>query len=222
MSIKTKNLDNVVIRFAGDSGDGMQLTGTRFTETTAIVGNDLSTLPDYPAEIRAPAGSLAGVSAFQLHFSSKDIHTPGDTPDVLVAMNPAALKVHLSELLPGGIIIVNENAELNMLPFYGNIKEVFRIGSNCLINNLNLKDEIPHYINKNKIKNSLFLFSASSLSNVVIHHCYLANPENIYFDIGSTLNPLMKGMEGWKYNRDYLKNYWMNGKSQIGDRICVW
>ena len=110
MSIKTKNLDNVVIRFAGDSGDGMQLTGTRFTETTAIVGNDLSTLPDYPAEIRAPAGSLAGVSAFQLHFSSKDIHTPGDTPDVLVAMNPAALKVHLSELLPGGIIIVNENA----------------------------------------------------------------------------------------------------------------
>ena len=110
MSIKTKNLDRVVIRFAGDSGDGMQLTGTRFTETTAIVGNDLSTLPDYPAEIRAPAGSLAGVSAFQLHFSSKDIHTPGDTPDVLVAMNPAALKVHLSELLPGGIIIVNENA----------------------------------------------------------------------------------------------------------------
>ena len=110
MSIKTKNLDKVVIRFAGDSGDGMQLTGTRFTETTAIVGNDLSTLPDYPAEIRAPAGSLAGVSAFQLHFSSKDIHTPGDTPDVLVAMNPAALKVHLSELLPGGIIIVNENA----------------------------------------------------------------------------------------------------------------
>jgi len=110
LSIKTKNLDKVVIRFAGDSGDGMQLTGTRFTETTAIVGNDLSTLPDYPAEIRAPAGSLAGVSAFQLHFSSKDIHTPGDTPDVLVAMNPAALKVHLSELLPGGIIIVNENA----------------------------------------------------------------------------------------------------------------
>ena len=99
-----------MIRFAGDSGDGMQLTGTRFTETTAIVGNDLSTLPDYPAEIRAPAGSLAGVSAFQLHFSSKEIHTPGDQPDVLVAMNPAALKVHLAELIPGGIIITNESA----------------------------------------------------------------------------------------------------------------
>jgi 2-oxoglutarate ferredoxin oxidoreductase subunit alpha len=88
-----KNVEDVVIRFAGDSGDGMQLTGTRFTETTAIFGNDLSTLPDYPAEIRAPAGSLAGVSVFQLHFSSRDIHTPGDNPDVLVAMNPAALKV---------------------------------------------------------------------------------------------------------------------------------
>jgi 2-oxoglutarate ferredoxin oxidoreductase subunit alpha len=105
-----KRLEDVVIRFAGDSGDGMQLTGTRFTETTAIVGNDLSTLPDYPAEIRAPAGSLAGVSAFQIHFSSKTIHTPGDQPDVLVAMNPAALKVHLPDVLPGGTIIVNKNA----------------------------------------------------------------------------------------------------------------
>ncbi|MEE8341458.1 MAG: 2-oxoacid:acceptor oxidoreductase subunit alpha, partial [Candidatus Neomarinimicrobiota bacterium] len=107
---KIKHVDHVVIRFAGDSGDGMQLTGSRFTESTAIFGNDLSTLPDYPAEIRAPAGSLAGVSVFQLHFSSKDIHTPGDQPDVLVAMNPAALKVHLSDLAPNGIIIANLNA----------------------------------------------------------------------------------------------------------------
>jgi 2-oxoglutarate ferredoxin oxidoreductase subunit alpha len=88
----------------------MQLTGGRFTETTAIVGNDLSTLPDFPAEIRAPAGSLAGVSAFQIKFSSKDIHTPGDKPDVLVAMNPAALKVHQKELIPGGTMIVNTDA----------------------------------------------------------------------------------------------------------------
>lgn len=102
-----KNVENVIIRFAGDSGDGMQLTGGRFTETTAIVGNDLSTLPDYPAEIRAPAGSLAGVSAFQIHFSSKDIHTPGDKVDVLVAMNPAALKVHLVELEHSGMLICN-------------------------------------------------------------------------------------------------------------------
>ena len=108
--IKTKHVDNVVIRFAGDSGDGMQLTGSRFTDSTAIYGNDLSTLPDYPAEIRAPAGSLAGVSVFQLHFSSKDIHTPGDRPDVLVAMNPAALKVHLTDLADNGIIIANSNA----------------------------------------------------------------------------------------------------------------
>ena len=110
MSKTTKKVDEVVIRFAGDSGDGMQLTGGRFTETTAIVGNDLSTLPDFPAEIRAPAGSLAGVSAFQIKFSSRDIHTPGDAPDILVAMNPAALKAHQKEILPGGTIICNMNA----------------------------------------------------------------------------------------------------------------
>ena len=105
-----KTIDEAVIRFAGDSGDGMQLTGGRFTETTAIVGNDLSTLPDFPAEIRAPAGSLAGVSAFQIKFSSKDIHTPGVNPDVLVAMNPAALKVHQKEIIPGGTLIINTDA----------------------------------------------------------------------------------------------------------------
>src|SRR5216110_1894734 len=105
-----EELETVTIRFAGDSGDGMQLTGTQFTNTTALAGNDLSTLPDYPAEIRAPAGTLYGVSGFQIHFSSKDIHTPGDNPDVLVAMNPAALKVNLHDLKKGGVIIVNENS----------------------------------------------------------------------------------------------------------------
>ena len=116
----TEQVDEVVIRFAGDSGDGMQLTGGRFTESTAIIGNDLSTLPDFPAEIRAPAGSLAGVSAFQIKFSSKDIHTPGDKPDVLVAMNPAALKVHQKEVAPGGTIICNANAfTLKNLKFAG-------------------------------------------------------------------------------------------------------
>jgi len=103
-----EQLEQVTIRFAGDSGDGMQLTGSQFTETTAIVGNDLATLPDYPAEIRAPAGSLAGVSSFQIQFSSRDVQTPGDSPDVLVAMNPAALKVHLSDLRSGGTIVVNK------------------------------------------------------------------------------------------------------------------
>jgi len=110
MGKSIKTIDDAVIRFAGDSGDGMQLTGGRFSQTTAIFGNDLSTLPDFPAEIRAPAGSLAGVSAFQIHFSSKDIHTPGDKPDVLVAMNPAALKVHKNELESGGTIIINTDA----------------------------------------------------------------------------------------------------------------
>lgn len=103
-------LDQVVIRFAGDSGDGMQLTGGQFTQTSAIVGNDLATLPDFPAEIRAPAGTTYGVSAFQLNFSSLDIHTPGDAPDVLVAMNPAAMITNLGTLKKGGIIIANSDA----------------------------------------------------------------------------------------------------------------
>jgi len=102
-----EEVETVTIRFAGDSGDGMQLTGTQFTNTSAVVGNDISTLPDFPAEIRAPAGSLPGVSGFQLNFSSQDIKTPGDQPNVLVAMNPAALKVNLSDLEDGGTIIVN-------------------------------------------------------------------------------------------------------------------
>jgi len=104
---QTKDVDRVTIRFAGDSGDGMQLTGTQFTKTSAVFGNDISTVPDIPAEIRAPQGSLPGVSAFQLSFSSFDIYTPGDQPDVLVAMNPAALKVHLPDLPKGAMIIVN-------------------------------------------------------------------------------------------------------------------
>jgi 2-oxoglutarate/2-oxoacid ferredoxin oxidoreductase subunit alpha len=102
-----EELETVTIRFAGDSGDGMQLTGTQFTNTSAVVGNDISTLPDFPAEIRAPAGSLPGVSGFQLNFSSQDIKTPGDQPNVLVAMNPAALKVNLPDLEEGGTLIVN-------------------------------------------------------------------------------------------------------------------
>ncbi|VAW32581.1 2-oxoglutarate/2-oxoacid ferredoxin oxidoreductase, gamma subunit / 2-oxoglutarate/2-oxoacid ferredoxin oxidoreductase, alpha subunit [hydrothermal vent metagenome] len=105
-----KELDSIVIRFAGDSGDGMQLTGTQFTNTSAVLGNDISTMPDFPAEIRAPAGTLAGVSGFQVNFSNQDILTPGDSPQVLVAMNPAALKVSLSELEEGGTIIVNTDA----------------------------------------------------------------------------------------------------------------
>jgi len=102
-------VDEVIIRFAGDSGDGMQLTGDRFTTASAMFGNDLATLPEYPAEIRAPAGTMAGVSAFQVHISDHDITTPGDAPDVLVAMNPAALKSDLHTLVPGGTIILNRD-----------------------------------------------------------------------------------------------------------------
>ncbi|MBW8766732.1 MAG: 2-oxoacid:acceptor oxidoreductase family protein, partial [Geodermatophilales bacterium] len=102
-------LDRVVIRLAGDSGDGMQLTGNRFTSETASFGNDLSTLPNFPAEIRAPTGTLPGVSSFQLHFADHDIMTPGDAPDVLVAMNPAALRANLADLPGGGLLIVDSD-----------------------------------------------------------------------------------------------------------------
>ena len=124
MQRELKTLEDVTIRFAGDSGDGMQLTGTQFTNTVAALGADLSTLPDYPAEIRAPAGTTYGVSGFQIHFGSTEIHTPGDTCDVLVAMNPAALATNLKILRKGGTMIVNEDAytekNLRLAGIHGN------------------------------------------------------------------------------------------------------
>ena len=105
-----KKVVDVVVRFAGDSGDGMQLTGANFTQATALYGNDLSTFPDFPAEIRAPAGATFGVSAFQIYFGSEDITTAGDAIDVLVAMNPAALVTNLPNLIDGGLIIVDTGA----------------------------------------------------------------------------------------------------------------
>lgn len=110
MAKTVERVNQVIIRFAGDSGDGMQLTGARFTSETAVLGNDLSTFPDFPAEIRAPAGSLPGVSGFQIHFADHDILTPGDRPNVLVAMNPAALKTNVKDLPKGGTLIVNSDA----------------------------------------------------------------------------------------------------------------
>ena len=117
-----KKQERVIVRFAGDSGDGMQLVGARFTAATALVGNDLSTLPDFPAEIRAPAGTPHGVSAFQIHFASRDILTPGDYPNTLVAMNPAALAAHLAALEPGGTLIVNEDAFTEGQPRQGRLR----------------------------------------------------------------------------------------------------
>jgi 2-oxoglutarate ferredoxin oxidoreductase subunit alpha len=107
---EVQEIEGATIRFAGDSGDGMQLAGTQFTTSSAIFGNDISTLPDYPAEIRAPAGSPFGVSGFQIHFSSRDIYTPGDRVHALIAMNPAALRTNLADVVPGGLVVVNEDA----------------------------------------------------------------------------------------------------------------
>ncbi|MDP7244588.1 MAG: 2-oxoacid:acceptor oxidoreductase family protein, partial [Flavobacteriales bacterium] len=112
MSIKNApvELEKVVVKFAGDSGDGMQLTGTQFTDTSALLGNDLATFPDFPAEIRAPIGTVAGVSGFQVHIGKVEINTPGDVADVLVAMNPAALKANKRLIKDGGTIIVNSDS----------------------------------------------------------------------------------------------------------------
>ncbi len=176
--IKIKHVDHVVIRFAGDSGDGMQLTGSRFTESTAIFGNDLSTLPDYPAEIRAPAGSLAGVSVFQLHFSSKSIHTPGDRPDVLVAMNPAALKVHLDDLEPNGIIIANSNTFNDK--------------------NLNLAGYKSNPLDDGSLE-SQYEVHAIGMTDLVVKAC-----ENIDIsskDVERTKNMFALGLLFWMYNR---------------------
>src|SRR5437588_11284691 len=104
----TQDLEHAVVRFAGDSGDGMQLTGTEFTREAAMHGNDLATFPDYPAEIRAPAGTTAGVSGYRIQFASHEVFSPGDEPDTLVAMNAAALKVHLPDVKRGGMLIINE------------------------------------------------------------------------------------------------------------------
>ena len=119
-------------------------------------------------------------------------------------------------------IIVNELADLSGLPFFNNIKKVFRVGKNCMINNIDLVDTIPNYIKQHNINNSLFLFSAASLSNVITHACHKVNKNNIYLDIGSSLNPYMKGMDGWRYSRDYLTNYWENKNNDIGERVCIW
>src|SRR5207253_10595628 len=108
--LKRQVIDRAVVRFCGDSGDGMQISGSQFTNTVALYGNDLATFPDFPAEIRAPAGTLPGVSGFQVQFSSSDVYTPGDAVDVLIAMNPAALKVNVADLKANGILIVNSDS----------------------------------------------------------------------------------------------------------------
>ena len=119
---EVKQLDRVIIRFAGDSGDGMQLTGDRFTQESAVFGNDLVTLPNFPAEIRAPQGTLPGVSSFQVHFADHDILTAGDAPDVLVAMNPAALKANLPDLHRGATIIVDSRRLHRAQPDQGRVR----------------------------------------------------------------------------------------------------
>ncbi|MCR4316529.1 MAG: 2-oxoacid:acceptor oxidoreductase subunit alpha [Planctomycetes bacterium] len=162
-----EEVESVVIRFAGDSGDGMQLAGTQFTTSNAAFGSDFATFPDYPAEIRAPAGSLPGVSGFQIHFSSRDIHTPGDAPQVLIAMNPAALKVNLSDLEHGGMIIANKDAftkdNLTKAGFSSNPLEDGSLSGYTLhsipISTLNLESLKESPLNKKEADRSKNLFA---------------------------------------------------------------
>jgi len=171
-------LERVVVRFAGDSGDGMQLTGTEFTKAAAIAGNDIATFPDFPAEIRAPAGTLAGVSGFQLHFASNEIHTPGDAPDVLVAMNPAALKRNLSDVVPGGTVIVNTGTFIE-----ANLKKA-GYDHNPLDTN-----ELDGY--------RVHLIDVSKLTNASLESTSLSTKEK-----GRCKNYFALGLMYWMYSRD--------------------
>ena len=173
-----EDVDSVTIRFAGDSGDGMQLTGTQFTNTAAVFGNDISTLPDFPAEIRAPAGTLAGVSGFQVNFSSEDILTPGDAPQVLVAMNPAALKANLPDLISGGTIIVNTDAFTA-----GNLKKA-------------------GYDNNPLEDNSLRAYEVHKLPITTLNRHALENIEGLSTkDIDRCKNFFALGLTFWVYDR---------------------
>ena len=193
----TIDVESAVVRFAGDSGDGMQLAGTQFTHTSAILGNDIATLPDYPAEIRAPAGTVAGVSGFQINFSSTNIHTPGDVVNALIAMNPAALKAHIADVETGGIIIVNESEFTK-----GNLKkagypEGFNPIEDDAINNKYKIFKIPiTRLNKESLEDS-------GLSNKDINRC-----KNMY----------ALGIVFWLYDRPlkttitYLDSYFNKKK----------
>jgi len=171
-------LERVVVRFAGDSGDGMQLTGTEFTKAAAIAGNDIATFPDFPAEIRAPAGTLAGVSGFQLHFASNEIHTPGDAPDVLVAMNPAALKRNLGDVVPGGTVIINTGTFID-----ANLKKA-GYDHNPLETN-----ELDGY--------RVHLIDVSKLTNASLDGTSLSTKEK-----GRCKNYFALGLMYWMYSRD--------------------
>src|SRR5262245_62707523 len=175
---RVEGLEAVVIRFAGDSGDGMQVTGTQFTAESALAGNDIATLPDFPAEIRAPAGTLAGVSAFQLNFSSHEVFTPGDDLDVLVAMNPAALKANLEDLQPGGILIVDQEG----------------------FNEQNLKragfDENPLKTGSLAAKYQLFPLDVAKLTNNALKDLALSARE-----VFRCRNFLCLGIVSWLYHR---------------------
>ncbi|MBE7411192.1 MAG: 2-oxoacid:acceptor oxidoreductase subunit alpha [Leptospiraceae bacterium] len=187
---------SAIIRFCGDSGDGMQLTGSQFTATTAIFGNDLATFPDYPAEIRAPAGTLAGVSGFQLNFSSEDIHTPGDSPDVLIAMNPAALKTNIKDLKIGGILITNSDAFTE--------KDLEKAG----YKETPITDEL-------KKKYQVFEVQINKLTSLALEKLNMSEKE-----VDRTKNLFALGMTYWMFSRPMLNTEkWLEEKFKGQDQV---
>ena len=193
----TNELRSVVVRFAGDSGDGMQLAGTQFTDTSAIFGNDVATLPDFPAEIRAPAGTVAGVSGFQINFASTDIHTPGDKVNALIAMNPAAFKAHIDDVEPGGIVVVNDTefGKVNLR------KAKYDDGYNPI--------EDEHYTSKYKIyRVPITRLNEESLADSSLGAKEVARCKNMY----------ALGLVYWLFDRpvdqtvEFLDNYFRNKK----------
>ncbi|WP_432797053.1 2-oxoacid:acceptor oxidoreductase subunit alpha [Poriferisphaera sp. WC338] len=196
---RLKARQSAVVRFAGDSGDGMQLAGTQFTDTSAIVGNDVATLPDYPAEIRAPAGTVAGVSGFQINFSSEDIYTPGDKVDALIAMNPAALKAHIPEVKREGIVVVNESE----------------------FTKTNLK-KAGYPAGHNPLEDEVFLESYQVMSVPItrLNEESLAESGMGAKDIGRCKNMFALGIIYWLYNRPletterYITNYFAEKKNK--------
>ncbi|MEM7182046.1 MAG: 2-oxoacid:acceptor oxidoreductase subunit alpha [Spirochaetota bacterium] len=193
---KTEVLQSATIRFTGDSGDGMQLTGSQFTNTSALVGNDLATFPDFPAEIRAPAGTVPGVSGFQLNFASTDIHTPGDEPDVLVAMNPAALKANIADLKQNGILIVNIDSFTD--------KDLKKAG----YSESPLTEDL-------KQKYQVFEVQLNKLTNLALEGSELTNKE-----IDRTKNMFALGMTYWMFSRPLEPTkQWIAAKFKGKDKI---
>ena len=211
MATENKTIESspaITIRFAGDSGDGMQLVGTRFTDTSALFGNDLATLPAFPAEIRAPQGTIAGVSSFQVQIADFDILTPGDNPDVLVAMNPAALKAHLHDLTPNGMLILNEDAfdekniesEKTQIYLLQRCSSIYAFASGVLMKSDSLQSKKLIEISNNLLFKSVELMVIEEQKSLEVSQKHSEDIRKRLFN-----NYIADGKQNWERNKSYFK-----------------